>query len=190
MKKSLFIFAPALLLLLGFNACKEKESDPPPAMPNLYTRVGGTEMIADPVNSGMMIEKGRLTLRSVVDSSILVIASDAQMAPYFAALLSEVTAGNTTGLSTLSRSFTNFMSTATGSTNPAYAYNGMGMKDAHDPAKSNRMGLKTDEADFNRFVGHIGTGLAKNGVTAANNAALVNDLVALLNTTKADIVQR
>jgi hypothetical protein len=64
------------------------------------------------------------------------------------------------------------------------------MKDAHDPAKHNRMGTKVSADDFDRFVGHIGAGLAQNGVNSTNNKKLVDDLVALLYTTKADIVQK
>ena len=158
--------------------------------PTLYTRVGGTTMVSDPKNPGMMIEKGRLTLRAVVDSSILVIAADTQMAKYFPVLFAELGSNNTSGLTALSKNFTDFMCYATGATNSAYAYTGKNMKDAHDPAKNGRMGMKVNSADFDKFVGDIGTGLAQNGVTAANNKQLVDDLVALLYTTKADIVQR
>ena len=64
------------------------------------------------------------------------------------------------------------------------------MKAAHDPAQNNRMGVEADKADFDKFVGDIGTGLVQNGVTSANNKQLVDDLVALLYTTQADIVQK
>lgn len=161
-----------------------------PATPSLYTRVGGTTMVNDPKNPGVMIEQGRLTLRAVVDSSILVIAGDTQMAKYFPVLFAELGTGNTSGLTALSKSFTDFMCTATGATNGGYAYTGKSMKDAHDPAKNGRMGLKANSADFDKFVGDIGIGLAQNGVTSANNKQLVDDLVALLYTTKNDIVQR
>jgi hypothetical protein len=158
--------------------------------PTLYTRVGGTTMVNDPSNPGQMIEKGRLTLRAVVDSSIFVIAADTQLAKYFPTLFAELGMGNTTGLAALSENFTDFMCYATGSTNTSYAYTGKNMVDAHNPATNSRMGLKADAADFDKFVGDIGAGLAQNGVTAQNNAQLVNDLVALLYTTKSAIVQR
>ena len=72
-----------LLLILSFGAivtfsssCKEDEQpDPTPADPTLYQRVGGTTMVDDPANPGTQIEQGRLTLRSVVDSSIFNSAS-------------------------------------------------------------------------------------------------------------------
>ena len=61
------------------------------------------------------------------------------------------------------------------------------MKDAHNPATNPRMGTKAAEADFDNFIGDVGKSLGKNGVT---DAALIGDLVALLNTTKADVIQK
>lgn len=181
-----FILVSGILI----SSCSKDEATTPTPTPtpSLYERVGGTAMVPDPSNSGMMIEKGRLTLRSVVDSSILVIASDPKMAKYFPVLFAELGAGNTTGLSRLSKNFTDFMCFATGS--KTYSYSGLNMKAAHDPELNKRIPMKINAADFDAFVGDIGVGLAKNGVTAQNNAQLVNDLVALLNTTKADIVQQ
>ncbi|MES2380408.1 MAG: group 1 truncated hemoglobin [Bacteroidota bacterium] len=191
MKKQ-FMLTAALVAALGtFQSCSkdDNKTTTTPAV-TLYTRVGGTELVTDPKNSGIMIEKGRLTLRAVVDSSINVIAADAQLAKYFPVLFAELGNGNTTGLTALSENFTDFMCAATGSTNTNYAYSGKNMKDAHDPAKNSRIAVKINNADFDKFVGDIGEGLAKNGVTASNSKQLVDDLVALLYTTQSDIVQQ
>ncbi|HWZ21946.1 MAG TPA: hypothetical protein VNW06_04790 [Cytophagaceae bacterium] len=198
MKKHFIILAAGLIgMTVITTSCKKKkdETTTPTPTPNLYTRVGGSTMVSDPANSGTTIQKGRLTLRSVTDSSIYVIAADTQMAKYFPTLLGEVGAGNTTGFSALSKNFTDFLCVATGSTD--YSYTGKSMTDAHNHATNSRMGdgthvnsMKVNSTDFDKFVGDIGTGLAKNGVTSSNNASLVNDLVALLNTTKSSIVQR
>lgn len=193
-KVTLLLLAGFIALSLTVASCSNDDDDnatpTPDPQPTLYERVGGTEMVADPNNQGQMIEKGRLTLRAVVDSSIVVIAADQQLAPYFQVLFMELNNNNTTGLMALSENLTDFFSTATGSKNPDYQYTGMNMKDAHDPAKNNRMGMKSNKADFDRFVADVGQGLAKNGVTAQTNKALVDDLVALLYTTENDIVQR
>lgn len=198
MKKHLVILAAGLIgMTVATTACKKKKDDKTEVTPspNLYERVGGSTMVSDPNSSGTMIQKGRLTLRSVTDSSIYVIAGDTQMTKYFPTLLAEVGGGNTTGFSALSKNFTDFLCVATGSTD--YSYTGKSMTEAHNHATNSRMGdgtntnsMKANAADFDKFVGDIGTGLAKNGVTSSNNAALVNDLVALLNTTKSAIVQR
>lgn len=195
MKKYALILTLALgALTFSMTSCSDDKDDSKPSnnssTPTLYERVGGTTMVADPKNPGMQIEKGRLTLRAVVDSSIFVIAADTQLQKYFPVLFAELGMNNTSGLSALSENLTDFFCVATGSTNANYAYTGKNMKDAHDPAKNNRMGLKANKADFDQFVGDIGKGLAQNGVTSANNAQLVNDLVALLYTTENDIVQR
>lgn len=192
-KRVLFLSAGLITATFMYSSCTKDEATktvtPTPSL-TLYERVGGTTMVNDPSNSGKMIEAGRLTLRAVVDSSIFVIAADPQMAKYFPVLFAELGMSNTSGLTALSKNFTDFMCTATGSKNTTYSYTGKSMKAAHDPAQNNRMGVKADKADFDKFVGDIGTGLAQNGVTSANNKALVDDLVALLYTTQGDIVQK
>lgn len=190
MKKNMITMASLVgIALITFSSCKKKD-DPEPAPaptagPTLYERVGGTTVVDDPKNSGMKIEKGRLTLRSVVDSAILVIAADSKMTPFFPVLLGEVGKGNTTGFAALSQNFTDFLAVATGSKTAVYG--GRNMKNAHDPATNPRMGMKASAADFDQFIGDVGIALGKNGVT---DKVLINDLVALLNTTKPDVVQR
>ncbi|MFY7734452.1 MAG: group I truncated hemoglobin [Bacteroidia bacterium] len=190
-KRVLFLTAGLITASFMYSSCsKEETTKTVTPTPSLYERVGGTTMVNDPANSGKMIEAGRLTLRAVVDSSIFVIAADPQMAKYFPVLFAELGMSNTSGLTALSKNFTDFMCTATGSKNSGYAYTGKSMKAAHDPAQHSRIAQKIDKADFDKFVGDIGTGLAQNGVTSANNKALVDDLVALLYTTQSDIVQK
>ncbi|HET6226960.1 MAG TPA: group 1 truncated hemoglobin [Bacteroidia bacterium] len=198
MKKTLSIiticFAACMLVVTSCKKDKtDEETETPvtPINPTLYEQVGGTTMKTDPTSPSKQIEAGRLALRSVVDSSIYIIAGDTAMTKYFGVLLSEVTTGNTTGFAALSKNFTDFLCVATGATNPAYAYTGKSMKAAHDPASNSRMGLKVNAADFDKFVGDIGKGLVKNGVTSTGSTAqLYADLVKLLYTTKTDIVQR
>jgi len=153
---------------------------------NLYDEVGGTTLVADPANPGQMIEAGRKTLRSVVDTAIYVIAADPKMAPFFPTLLSEVTSGNTTGFKALSKNFTEFLAVATGS--KTITYSGKSMKAAHDPAQNSRMAVKASSADFDAFLADVGKSLVKNGVLA--NSRTYGNLVDLLNTTKGDIVQK
>ena len=197
MKKKILLLGVCMAAMtFTISSCKKKHDDststPAPA-PSLYERVGGTAMVSDPTNKPQMIEQGRLTLRSVVDSSINVIAADPQLQPYFKTLFAELqaTPSNTTGLTALSKNLTDFMCYATGSAN--YHYTGLSMADAHNPTKNSRMAMQADSADFDQFVHDIGIGLAKNGVTAASSATnkqLIADLVALLYTTEGAIVQK
>lgn len=195
MKKSLLLFAGILLAgTVVFTSCSKDEDEPTPTptpTPTLYDRVGGTTMVADKANPGQMIQAGRQTLRSVVDSAIYVIAGDPKMTKFFPVLLGEVGAGNTTGFAALSKNFTDFLCLAT--QQPGAVYIGKNMKDAHDPAKNNRMGEKAANADFDAFITDIATALAKNGVTAttpAKDTKLLGDLAALLETTRPDVVQK
>lgn len=196
MKKSLLLLSATLLTgVVLMSSCKKDEETPAPttpaATPTLYDRVGGTGLTADPNNPGTMIQKGRLTLRSVVDSAIFVIAGDQDMAKFFPVLLAEVGAGNTAGFAALSKNFTDFLCLAT--KQPGATYGGKSMKAAHDPATNNRMGEKAANADFDAFMGDIVEALRQNGVTAntpASDKKLFGDLAALLETTRGDIVQK
>lgn len=166
------------------SSCKKDDPVVTPMTMTLYDTLGGTTLVTDPSNTTKMVEKGRLAIRGVVDSSIFVIAADPAMAPYFPTLLGEVTAGNTTGFAALSDNFTTFVATATGAKN--YTYTGKNMKDAHDPAKNPRMAQKSTAADFDIFVGDIVKGAKKNGVPDA----IIGRLGTILNSVKGDVVQR
>jgi len=85
MKKLLFVLSAAVLCFLSaavMPACKE-DDEPMVVEPTLYDTLGGTALVADPANPGMMIEKGRLGIRSVVDSTIFVIAGDSRINGFF-----------------------------------------------------------------------------------------------------------
>ena len=118
MKKSVHLFITILLVSsIAFTSCKEDEKKITPTTPTLYEKLGGTTMVADPANPSQMIEKGRLGLRSVVDSTIFIIAGDNELNPYFEVLLSEVGSGNLTGFTALSKILTDFSCVATGAKN-------------------------------------------------------------------------
>lgn len=176
------------LLATAFSGCKKDDDDPmtptPPApTPTLYQRLGGTTMVGDPANPGQMIEQGYLGLRSVVDSTIFVIAGDAQLQPYFAVLLAEVGSGDLTGFAALSENLTEFFAVATGSQN--YNYTGLNMVDAHNSANARMTGLVTN-ADFDRFIVDLVAGAAQNNVPTD----IVTDIGALVETLRDPIVQQ
>lgn len=196
MRKYILMGASALLVLgFGMSSCKKDVTEPstapaPLASQNydLYNRLGGTAMVQDPNNPGM-IETGRLTLRSVVDSTIFIIAGDTPfLTKFFPTLVNELNSGNTSGLAALSENLTDFFCVATGSKNSAYAYVGLDMVAAHDPAKNPRMGAKSSNDDFNKFVQYVVQGAGQNGVPATD--PLVRDLGKLLETTRTAVVQQ
>lgn len=208
-KNTILKVAIATMTIFGltffFAACKKDRTPDTPALQTtaLYDTLGwfiqgatgpvagqGTKMIEDPVNPGTMIQAGRLAIRTVVDTSIFVIAADPQMQPYFPVLLSEVGAGDLTGFVQLEKQLTDFIQQAVSGQK---IYNGLSMRDAHNHASYSRFGSNdspetrtTDEADFDRFVSNVAMAAGQLNVPPS----VIGQLGALLNTTKADIVQR
>ncbi len=183
-------------LVLGaalFSSCSSS-SDSTPATPSIYTRLGGTTLVADPDNAGQMIEQGRLSYRKVVNSTIGLIVADVQsnasgnLGAHFAPLLGEVGAGNTTNLAELVDNLTDFFSYNTGGTDAVNTYSGLSMADAHNPAINSRMGVKATSADYTKFEGYVGAAAQANGVAA--NTQLYTDLVAVLESLRSPIVQQ
>ena len=66
----------ALFIASGAFVTSCSDDDKTPEPQTLYQKLGGTTMVADPNNPGQMIEQGRLSYRSVVDSTITLIVSD------------------------------------------------------------------------------------------------------------------
>jgi hypothetical protein len=140
-----------------------------------------------------MIEQGRLSFRSVVDSTIVLIVSDivagneGNLGAHFAPLAGEVFGPtmNTTNVAVLSKDLTDFFSANTGG-GATNTYFGLNMVAAHDPAQNPRMGVKSTNADYDRFIGFVGVAAGKNGVT---NTAIIGEVVAVLESIRAPIVQ-
>lgn len=180
----------ALFLLMSFisagffmTSCK-KDNDKTEETKTLYDSLGGTTMVNDPANPGTKIQQGRLGIRSVVDSTIFVIAADPAINGYFTTLLAEVTAGNTSGFEALSKNLTDFVCVGTGST--SYTYGGKSMAAAHDPAQNSRMNGKASNADFDAFVADLVKGAKKNGLSDQ----LIGRVGALVETLRTPIVQK
>jgi hypothetical protein len=178
-----------------FVSCNNDDDDPAPvAKASIYTRLGGTKMVADPDNSGQMIEQGRLSFRKVVNSTIGLIVADVQanasgnLAAHFAPVLSETGSTQATNIAKLSDNLTDFFSFNTGGTNAVNTYSGLNMVAAHDPAMNSRMGTKSNNAEYTKFVGYVGAAANANGV--ASNTELYTDVVAVLESLRAPIVQK
>jgi hypothetical protein len=190
MKK--FSFLPLTLALLFtlliIESCsKNSSSNPTPAKTaigtTLYDSLGGTALVADPAYPGAMIEKGRLGVRSVIDSTIFVIAADTRINGHFMVLLSEVSKGNLSGFTDLSENLTTFVSGAAGAKD--YVYIGLSMSDAHNPAVNNRINGKVSASDFSAFISDVVTGANKNKLPAN----LINSVGKLLGTLQSQVVQ-
>ncbi len=139
MKKSALLIPLIGIVVIGsfMGSCSKSSS---PAKPTLYDSLGGTAMVTDPANSGAKIEAGRLGIRSVIDSTIFVIAGDSKINSYFMVLLAEVGASNFTGFTALSKNLTDFVCVGTGAKD--FSYTGKSMTDAHNPATNSRISMK------------------------------------------------
>jgi hypothetical protein len=178
-------------------SCSSNDDDapaPPVAKASIYERLGGTKMVADPDNSGQMIEQGRLSFRKVVNSTIGLIVADVQsnasgnLQAHFAPVLAETGTTQATNIAKLSDNLTDFFSFNTGGTNAVNTYSGLNMVAAHDPATNPRMGTKSSTADYTKFVGYVGAAANSNGV--ASNTELYTDIVAVLESLRTPIVQK
>lgn len=191
-------FALCAMVLGGFavfTSCSKDNTAPEtPVKASIYTRLGGTTKQQDPRGaSGVMIEKGRLAFRSVVDTTINLIVADIKsgatgnLGAHFAPLVGEVSSGNVTNVGALSKDITDFFSANTGggSTN---TYTGLDMIAAHNPTTNPRMGTKSNTADYSKFEGYVGAAANKNGV--ASNTELYTDVVAVLESLRTPIVQK
>jgi hypothetical protein len=182
----------ALFIASGAFVTSCNDDDDKAAEPaSLYAKLGGTTMVADPNNPSQMIEQGRLSYRSVVDSTITLIVSDVlageegNLGLHFAPVLSEALSGNTTNVAILSKNLTDFFSANTGG-GATNTYSGLGMVAAHDPAQNPRMGKKANDADYDKFIGYVGAAAGLNGVT---DPVLIGEVVAVLESLRAPIVQ-
>ncbi len=177
----IFFFSLSLIV----SSCKKNSNVP--ASPTLYDSLGGTTMVVDPkAAQGVMIEKGRFLIRSIVDSTIFVIAGDTAINGAFTTLLVEVGRGNLTGFMVLSKNLTDFFATAAGAKN--FTYGGKTMVAAHDPTQNTRMNGKADNSDFNAFEADLLKGAAKNGVTTSNPALV--SVGKLVESLRSQVVQQ
>ncbi|MDR6966809.1 hypothetical protein J2X31_000807 [Flavobacterium arsenatis] len=175
-------------------SCGDDDVTAPPVEPTLYQKLGGTARVADPNNPGQMIEQGRLSYRSVVDSTIVLIVSDivagvnGNLGAHFAPIAGEVFGPdqNTTNVAILSKNLTDFFSANTGG-GATNTYSGLGMVAAHDPAQNPRMGAKATDANYDKFIGYVGAAAGLNGVT---DPALIGDVVEVLESLRDPIVQQ
>ncbi len=186
MKKAFLLTCLCGLVIAASSVSSCKKSDSTTATMTLYDSLGGTTMVSDPTATGTMIEKGRLGLRSVVDSTIFVIAADTSLSVYFATLLSEVSASpqNLSGFTALSKNLTDFFCVATGAKN--FTYSGKSMSAAHDPSQNSRMGMKADSTAFNHFVSDLVVGAQKCGLSNQ----LIGQVGVVVNSVKSQVVQR
>lgn len=183
-----FSLAASILIIVA-SSC-DKNNDSNPTTLTLYDSLGGTAMVADPANSGQMIEAGRLGIRSVVDSTIFVIAVDTAINNYFAVLLSEIAMNDLSGFQELSKNLTDFFCVATGAKD--FQYTGLSMTEAHNPdaapptGNKDRIKQKVADDDFDQFINDLGTGATQNALPDY----LISRVAEVASSVRGAVVQR
>jgi len=175
-----------IAIVTSFSISCKKSDSTTPAKPTLYDSLGGTAMVADAANGGAMIEKGRLLIRNIIDSTIFVIAGDTAINGHFTTLLAEVGGGNLTGFEALSKNLTDFVAVGTGAKH--YTYGGKSMVAAHDPAQNPRMNGKADNSDFNAFEADLVAGAGKAGVPS--NTPALGSVAKIVESLRSQVVQQ
>lgn len=183
---TLFSILGLMVATVFFQSCKKDRNTQMQVKPTLYDSLGGTKMVADPMNSGMQIESGRLLIRNIVDSTIFVVAADPAINFHFATLLGEVGKGDLSGFQDFSETLTDFFAVASGAKN--YKYDGLNMVAAHDPAINKRMNGKAANPAFDAFERDLFAGAKKAGVPATTPALI--SVGKLVESLRGKIVQK
>jgi hypothetical protein len=171
-------------------SCKKSKATITSGKPTLYDTLGGATLVVDPlsIDSTTMIEKGFLTIRTIVDTTMFTFASDPLIDSYFSVLVNEDTLGNYTEFDSLSIRMTRFIAKAAGCTNdsPYYAYPTLDMYAAHNhDSNSNFPNVPVTDSAFNEFV----YDLAQSAINYGLSAQVVSQFGSLLYKYEGQVVQ-
>lgn len=172
--------ALVLLLILGVSglwigSCK-KSNKAVSGRQTFYDSLGGTALVADPANFGQDVEKGYLTIRTIVDSALFIIAGDDSINGYFSILVNEDTLHLApTEYQKLSVNMTNFFAVAAGAKD--YSYTGPSLLAAHSPDSNTNIPMPVTADAFNRFAYDMGQSAALYGGLSAQLISQLGDLM-------------
>jgi hypothetical protein len=169
-------------------SCKKSDSTPA-AKPTLYDSLGGVTIVSDPATSSTAtIEKGRLLIRNIIDSTIFTIAADDSINVYFTTLLTEVGSGNLSGFEALSKNLTDFVCVGTGAKD--YTYTGLSMPVAHTPGTGSGMNPRINgvvsTGAFTEFEVDLVAGAGKAGVPS--NTPALGSVAAIVESLRSSVV--
>jgi hypothetical protein len=121
----------------------------------LYDSLGGTVLVTDPANYGQTVEQGYLTIRTIVDTALLIIQADTLINNYFSIMVMEDSSHTSaTEYDKLSLNISTFLAVAAGAKD--YTYTGLSMPAAHNPASNADIFTPVDSAAFNEFAYDLG----------------------------------
>jgi hypothetical protein len=181
-RPAVVIVIAAMALMFWVASCHKSSSSS--AGRTLYDSVGGTVMVTDPSNFGQQVQQGYLTIRTIVDSALMIIQTDTLINGYFSIMVNEDTLHQApTEYDKLSLNISNFLASAAGSKD--YVYSGPSMAEAHDPGANPNIAAKVDSAAFNEFAYDIGRSAREYRLSAQ----LISQLGNLLYRYQGQVVQ-
>jgi hypothetical protein len=142
-----------------------------------YDSLGGTLLVPDPANYGQTVEQGYLTIRTIVDTALVIIQADTLINSYFSIMVMEDTLHTApTEYDKLSLNITNFLAVAAGAKD--YSYTGLDMFAAHNPDSNAYIPTPVLSAAFNEFA----YDLAQSAASQPSPYTLSNQLISQLGT--------
>jgi hypothetical protein len=149
-----------------------------------YDSLGGTVVVNDPANFGQTVEQGYLTIRTIVDTALLIIQADTTINSYFSIMVNEDTLHLApTEYDKLSLNISNFLAVAAGAKD--YSYTGPSLLAAHNPDSNLNIPAPVDSAAFNEFAFDLGTSASQYGLSSQ----LISQLGDLLYRYEGQVVQ-
>jgi hypothetical protein len=162
----LTIILAGVTIGLMMNSCKKNKASAATGTPTLYDTLGGTTPVLDPLSpDSAMIEKGYLTIRTIVDTTMFTFASDPLLEPFFYILHDEDSLGKSDEYISLSTGMTQFIAMAAGSVDSTYS--GPDMYAAHHHDSNSKMpDIPLPDSVFNEFVYDLGQSAINYGLSA------------------------
>jgi hypothetical protein len=149
-----------------------------------YDSLGGTVLVTDPANYGQTVEQGYLTIRTIVDTALLIIQADTLINSYFSIMVNEDTLHSApTEYDKLSLNITNFLAVAAGAKD--YSYTGPSLLAAHNPGSNPDIPATVDSGAFNEFAYDLGSSATLYGLSNQ----LISQLGDLLYRYQGQVVQ-
>jgi hypothetical protein len=172
---TIFLGGALLILVMLVPSCHKSNGSG--GARTFYDSLGGTALVPDPASYGQTVEQGYLTIRSIVDSALLIIQADSLINGYFSIMVNEDTLHTSpTEYDKLSLNITNFIAVAAGAKD--YTYTGLDMFAAHNPDSNAFVQTPVTSAAFNEFA----YDLAQSAIQQPAPYVLSNQLISQLGT--------
>jgi hypothetical protein len=184
---SVFLGGAIILMAVLIPSCHKSSGSG--GSQTFYDSIGGAVLVTDPANFGQTVEQGYLTIRTIVDTALVIIQTDTLINGYFTFMVNEDTLHEApTEYDKLSLNITNFLAVAAGAKD--YSYTGLDMFAAHNPDSSAFILTPVDSLAFNEFAYDLAQSATNLPPPYKLSSQLISQLGHLLYRYEGQIVQR